>query len=552
MPGPDATSRLGQPPGPRAVRVLSVVALLAVGAFASSASGVVAAAPPPGQAASQDDHAGHVDHVDHVGYVDRAGPAAAKVLAPYVPSPGSWRLGVKIERVVHAFDLPGTDDELLLCAGSGNSVAWADARKFVCYRYDRDTGQYSTFQTPVDWFCNAAVHLHNGDLLVASGTGIDGYPTRNGGTWAGTPESYTYSPETGAITRIGNVIPAWYPGLLEDHLGGVYKHGGSHSGGGITAWEYLPKGQTQWTRLPWTYPTRFYSDIRLIAPGLGAYTGATSSPSSTRSPALVNLTTGKRTNTPGLRQQASRKSAASVLLYPAQERKVLVIGGATSSGAGIREVDLIDYAVWPQRVPSFVPRAPLPQGLALVLATLLPNGQLFATGGATQWRRTNALWAAIYDPVGDRWIPVARPTIGRNYHSTIMTSLDGRVSTFGSNPFSGFEDDEEIYSPWYLSQPRPVIESIPEHLTYGGQYQLDVTLPAGTTLGYLTLERARADTHVYVPNQTMADLPFTVGAGGQVTVQVPTDRALLPPGYYKLAANTTGQVPSRQVWVHID
>jgi hypothetical protein len=35
-------------------------------------------------------------------------------------------------------------------------------------------------------------------------------------------------------------------------------------------------------------------------------------------------------------------------------------------------------------------------------------------------------------------------------------------------------------------------------------------------------------------------------------VQVPTDRALLPPGYYKLAANTTGQVPSRQVWVHID
>ena len=100
--------------------------------------------------------------------------------------------------------------------------------------------------------------------------------------------------------------------------------------------------------------------------------------------------------------------------------------------------------------------------------------------------------------------------MGRNYHSTIMTGLDGRVSTFGGNPFTSFEDDEEIYSPWYMAEPRPAIEIVPEHLTYGGSYPIDVTLPAGTTLGYFTLERARADTHVYVPNQTMARLPFTV------------------------------------------
>ncbi len=469
----------------------------------------------------------------------------------YVPSPGTWGAGVKIERVVHAFDLPGTDNELLLCAGSGNSLAWAAERKFVCYRYSRETGQYTTFQTPTDWFCNAAIHLHNGHLLVASGTAIDGYPKTNGGKWAGSAESYTYAPDTGQISRIGDVVPAWYPGLLEDHLGGVYKHGGGHNGTFPNVWEYLPKGQTSWTRVPWVWATRYYSDIRLIGPGIAAYTGATSWPTLNRPPSLLNLSTGKRTTTPGLRQPMLRKAAASVLLYPAQDKKVILIGGGNNDGA-IRDVDLIDYGVWPQQLPTFVPKASLPQGMMLVLAALLPNGQLFVTGGNTAWRKGSVLWAAIYNPFDDAWTPVATPTVARNYHSTIMTGLDGRVSTFGGNPLTSFEDDEEIYSPWYMTVPRPAIETFPEHMSYGGSYPVDVALPASSTLGYFTLERARADTHLYVPNQAMARLPFTVDSEGNVTVTVPADPALLPPGYYKLAANTADYVPSRQVWVHIE
>jgi hypothetical protein len=476
----------------------------------------------------------------------------SSVAAAYVPSAGAWTAGVKVERVVHAFDLPGTPNEILLCAGSGNSVTWAAARKYVCYRYNRDTGLYSTFQTPTDWFCNAAIHLHNGDLLVASGTAIDGYPKTNGGTWGGAAESYTYAPATGRITRIGDVIPAWYPGLLEDHRGGVYKHGGSHNGTAIDSWEYLPKGHTTWTKVPWQWRTRYYSDIRLIGPGLAAYTGASSWPTADRPPSLLNLSDGSRVTTPGLRQPTHRKAAASVLLYPAQDKKLLVIGGGNTTGSPIPDVDLINYSVWPRKVPTFVARAPLPQSMMLVLAALLPNGQLFVTGGTTAWRGPSVLWAAIYNPLTDTWDRVATPTIGRNYHSTIMTGLDGRVSTFGGNPAdNSFEDDEEIYSPWYMSEPRPALESFAERMTYGGSYAVDVALPPGTALGYFTLERARADTHAYVPNQSMARLPFAVDATGNVTVQVPSNRALLPPGYYKLAVNTTDYVPSRQAWVHI-
>jgi hypothetical protein len=77
------------------------------------------------------------------------------------------------------------------------------------------------------------------------------------------------------------------------------------------------------------------------------------------------------------------------------------------------------------------------------------------TGGTTEWRGTSVRWAAIYDQENDAWTPVATPTVPRNYHSTIITGLDGRVSTFGGNPRdNSFEDREEVYSPWYVGLPR--------------------------------------------------------------------------------------------------
>jgi hypothetical protein len=332
----------------------------------------------------------------------------------------------------------------------------------------------------------------------------------------------------------------------------VYKHGGNHDGTAIDTWEYLPRGSTTWNRLPWSWATRFYSDIRLIRAGTAAYTGASSWSSSNRPPSILDLTTGRRTTTPGLRNPTLRKAAASVLLYPAQEQRVLIIGGGGQDDPAISDVDSISYRTWPESVPTFSPRAALPQPTMLVLSALLPNGQLFVTGGTTEWRGTSVRWAAIYDQRNDAWIPVATPTVPRNYHSTIMTGLDGRVSTFGGNPRDGsFEDREEIYSPWYTELPRPAIEDFPRRMAYGAHYAVQIALPEGATAGYITLERARADTHLYVPNQAMADLPFTVSTTGELSVQVPSDPALLPPGYYKMAVNTTDRVPSKQVWVRI-
>ncbi len=172
-----------------------------------------------------------------------ASRSAAISAGSYVPNPGSWVRGVKIERVAHAFDLPGSDNQLLLCAGSGNDLERARKRTFTCYRYDRNAGTFTVMHTPTDWFCNAAVHMHNGRILIAGGTGIDGYPAVNGGHWEGARETYTYAPTTGQVRRIGNAAASSYPGLLEDQEGGVYKYGGSHNGVSLRTWEYLPRGK---------------------------------------------------------------------------------------------------------------------------------------------------------------------------------------------------------------------------------------------------------------------------------------------------------------------
>ncbi len=282
--------------------------------------------------------------------------------------------------------------------------------------------------------------------------------------------------------------------------------------------------------LPWKWKTRYYADIRLIGADLAVYTGAGSSPSKRRPPSVIDLRTGSRVVTPGLRKIERRKAAASVLLYPAQDERVLIIGGARrGTGEAIPHVDSIDYSPWPGRTPAFEPRAPLPVGMQLVLSVLLPNGQLFVTGGNRSWRTRAVRWAAIYDPLEDSWVTVDTPSIERGYHSTIMTGLDGRVSTFGGNPLDGsFEDEEEIYSPWYVSERRPEITEHAEVMTYGSTHPITVTLPPGTELGYLTLERARAETHLYVPNQSMVDLPHKVDAEGRVTVRVPVT-AVPPP-----------------------
>ena len=123
------------------------------------------------------------------------------------------------------------------------------------------------------------------------------------------------------------------------------------------------------------------------------------------------------------------------MTYPAQQERVLVAGGSNPTGTTTTDaVDMIDYSVWPNQVPSFVPRAPLPTPMMFVLMVNLLNGQIFATGGSQVWRSGDVLWAGFYDPETDEWTMVTPPSVGRDYHSSIRTNLDGSVSVLRRQP----------------------------------------------------------------------------------------------------------------------
>jgi hypothetical protein len=279
----------------------------------------------------------------------------------------------------------------------------------------------------------------------------------------------------------------------------------------------------------------------------------------TTTPFVVDMRTLKRVKTPGLRDTTSRRTAAALLTYPAQNERVMVIGGFTADGtAATDKVDRIDYSRFPGTVPSFVPRAALPHRMGFVNVVNLPNGQVFATGGSRIWRSGDVLWAGFYDVASDKWTIVTPPTVGRNYHSTVRVNLDGTVSVFGGNPTTSvFRSEVETYRPWYMDQPRPsvdvrglLVNGQPE-LRAGSTYTLPVTLPADATLGDVTLDHQRAVTHTASDSsQAMFRLGSAVGANGTVSVTVPANETLTT-GMYKLSVVTADGVPSRSVWVHV-
>ena len=67
----------------------------------------------------------------------------------------------------------------------------------------------------------------------------------------------------------------------------------------------------------------------------------------------------------------------------------------------------------------------------------------------------------------------------------------------------------------------------------------------------MCLVRPGATTHSTDNEQRLLDLAFAVESGGQVSVVLPADPALAPPGWYVLFAVDDDGVPSRAVWLRL-
>ncbi|WP_433452179.1 galactose oxidase-like domain-containing protein [Streptomyces sp. CA-142005] len=485
-------------------------------------------------------------------------------------SNGSWSVLPTQNPVRSMHSVVLDNGKVLLIAGSGNSEENFNAGTFTSAVYNPANGTYKVIPTPKDMFCAGHVQLQDGRVLVLSGN--KAYPVAGGHGYEGFKDSYIFDPTTETYSKTNDLNDGhWYPSATELGNGDVISFGGlrEDSTGSVTA-EKFSYAQNQWLPLwqvnqTWSY-WGLYPAMILMQDGRLFYTGShvfgNNIPGT--GSAVYDYDANTITQVPGLQNKDERDQSASVLLPPAQDQRVLTIGGGNidSNPDANRLTDLIDLK---QANPSYVAGPPIPQGTVdlgngpqpetgnqgkmYVSAVLLPDGKVLETGGALHNRANPVYESSIYDPGTNTFDPVAADPESRGYHSSAFLLPDGRVMATGDNPGNGtWNHNVSIYTPPYLYKgTRPTITSvINQEWKYGDTQRITVDRP----IAKAELIRPAAVTHSSDPNQRFVDLPLSVD-GNNVDLNVTNNPNIAPPGWYMLFAVDANGVPSVAKWVHL-
>jgi hypothetical protein len=448
------------------------------------------------------------------------------------------------------------DGRLLLIAGSGNDEVSFNAGSFRAVVWSPTTNAFKEIPVPYDMFCAGHVTLPDGKVLLAGGTLA--FPTISEGptTFKGSKKSYYFDPANDQFHPLGDMAGAhWYPSLTKLGNGDIWSAGGlddKAEGTVLTemfdtsAMRWLPQNQVPQTWSFWgTYPHMFLLDDGKMF-YTGGHTFGNGLPGSGSS--VYDWSTAQMWDVSGLREKNLRDQAGSVFVGPAQDQKLMIVGGGNADGnvPGINLVDIIDFK---QQVPQYAPGPDLPgPGKMYVNVINLPDRSVLAASGAQLNRSGNIQTAAIYSPTANSWKSVAADPVGRNYHSTSILLPDGRVVIMGSNPLdNSFETRISVYSPPYLFKgTRPAVTSAPAQVNYGQNVQLGVSGDVTAA----SLIPPMSSTHQTDTNARVVDLPLA-GTGATRTAQIPSNPNLLPPGPYMLSVLTSDGIPSVSRWVWV-
>ena len=166
------------------------------------------------------------------------------------------------------------------------------------------------------------------------------------------------------------------------------------------------------------------------------------------------------------------------------------------------------------------------------------------------WTPGNVLSAEIFDPTAETWTLAADMVNPRHYHSVGVLLPDGRVLATGTTSRYGNDQSMEIYSPPYLFRgPRPRISGYPAAATYGASIEVDS--PDACRVVDACLVRPAAPTHHTDTEQRLVPLHIMARGDCTVTLMIPNNAALLPPGYYMLFILDDCDIPSIARFVHI-
>jgi hypothetical protein len=463
---------------------------------------------------------------------------------------GVWRLldfGTQVNPV-HAALLHTGD--VLFFAGSGNDEAKLAAQQFRTRVWRYPSPVLEAPDTPIDLFCCGHAFLADGRLLAAGGT-LTYDPFR------GLRDALVFDP----VARTWSAVPSmaggrWYPSLAPLPDGRIVAVSGLGEDGNLNVVpEVYSPADDEWAPLASPGPVPMYGHLVLLADGRILYTGGQYGGNNGQRPTLWDPATGDAREVPGLTVPDLRNQSASVLLPPAQDQRVMVVGGGAADMhvmvPAVADAAVVDLT---QPAPRYQPVAPLHHARMHLCATLLPDRTVLVNGGAMMEESAAmaAFDAEIFDPVTGTWLMGATSRVARLYHSVAVLVPDGRVVTAGSNPARRTEELRiEVYWPPYLFRgPRPAI-TLATTAAVGYGDTLTVTVAGERPLGSLALLRPGATTHSADNEQRLVDVAFTARDDGQISVHLPGDAALAPPGWYMLFAVDVAGVPSSAAWLQL-
>jgi hypothetical protein len=404
-----------------------------------------------------------------------------------------------------------------------------------------------------DVFCNGGTFFADGRCMVVGGT-VQYDP------FYGDPRVTVFDPLTNKFTQLHSMAHGrWYATAITLGDGRVLAWSGLDETGATNQTTEIYQVGVGWsTPCDPGFTPPLYPWLHVLPNGLVFYSGSTPA-SDFFDPSQANpaITGSGWTFGPAHYYGLDRSYGTSVLLPllpPNYTPRIMVLGGGTPTATATTEI--IDLS---QTNPAWAPGGDMPSGARVQMnAVLLPNGKVLALGGSVQNEDPNTatLGADLYDPAKGGWSSAGTSSYPRLYHSVALLLADGTVAVAGSNPTRGiYEEHIEIYSPAYLFAAdgslatRPVIGSTPASVGYGaGTFQ--VQTPDAADIGSVVLVRPASVTHAFNMEQRVVGLPF-VSSSGALTVNLPSNSNVAPPGYYMLFLLNNAGVPSVASFVQV-
>lgn len=259
-------------------------------------------------------------------------------------------------------------------------------------------------------------------------------------------------------------------------------------------------------------------------------------------------------------------NGSSVLLplfppYAPVDSQILTAGGANHN----QKVTNVAKIIRPVDPVSWTAIAPLQYARTDHNATVLPNGHVLITGGATKHQHPasdGVRQAEWFNPATRQWTTLAAAQVDREYHSVALLLPDATVWTAGSNPVTGlYENRMEIYAPPYLFTKdsagivvpavQPTIDPVTvAAMRYGSAFP--IYTPDASSIASIMLIRPGTVTHSLDMEQRAIQLSFTWVSSSQLNAVAPPNGSVAPQGYYMLFLVNARGVPSVAKWVYLN